>query len=111
MSQSCWELYQAIVQSHTSFGEWPNDWYTGNYRPIAILSPFAKVTERLVYDPLIAFLEKEKNILSKYQFWFRKNHSTEQAILELTDQLKLNIDKNQITCGIFLDLSKAFDTS
>ncbi len=31
-------------------------------------------------------------------------------MLELTDQLKTNIDDQKITCGIFLDLSKAFDT-
>ena len=39
-----------------------------------------------------------------------KKHSTEQAILELTDNLKLAIDNKQITCGLFLDFSKAFDT-
>ena len=37
---------------------------------------------------------------------------TEQAILEITEYLKLATytDKGQITCGLFLDLSKAFDT-
>ena len=46
----------------------------------------------------------------KYQFGLRKGYSTEQAILEITDNLKLATDKGQITCGLFLDLSKAFDT-
>ena len=46
----------------------------------------------------------------EYQFGFRKGHSTEQAILEITDTLKIAIDKKEITCGFFLDLSKAFDT-
>ena len=46
----------------------------------------------------------------KYQFGFRKGYSTEQAILEITDNLKLATDKGQITCGLILDLSKAFDT-
>ena len=40
----------------------------------------------------------------------RKGYSTEQAILEITDNMKLATDKGQITCGLFLDLSKAFDT-
>ena len=44
------------------------------------------------------------------QFGFRKGHSTEQAILEITDSLKTAIDKKEITCGLFLDFSKAFDT-
>ena len=81
----------------------------GNYRPIAVLSPFAKILERLVYNQLSHFLEKE-NILFKYQFGFRKNYSTEQAIVELTDNLKMKIDSNEAICSIFLDLSKAFDT-
>ncbi len=82
---------------------------TGNYRPISILSTFTEVFERLVYNQLISFFEKNA-ILYQYQFGFRKGHSTEQAILELTDQLKTNIDDQKITFGIFLDLSKAFET-
>ena len=39
-----------------------------------------------------------------------KNHSTEHALIEITDQIKFSMDNNQITCGIFVDLSKAFDT-
>ena len=80
-----------------------------NYRPIATLSPFSKVLERLVYNQLYSFIDKHQ-ILYKYQFGFRKGYSTEQAILEITDNLKLATDKGQITCGLFLDLSKAFDT-
>ena len=81
----------------------------GNYRSIAVLSPFAKILERLVYNKLSHFLEKE-NILFKHQFGFRKNYSTEQAILELTDNLKMKIDSNESICSIFLDLTKAIDT-
>ena len=80
-----------------------------NYRPISILSVFSKVLERLVYNQLDSFLEKY-NIMYNYQFGFRKKHSTEQAILELTDKLKSAIDNKQLTCGLFLDFSKAFDT-
>ena len=29
----------------------------GNYRPIAVISPFSKVLERLVYDQLVSYLE------------------------------------------------------
>ena len=67
------------------------------------------VFEKLVYNQLNSFIEKN-NIIYNYQFGFRKKHSTEQAILELTDNLKLAIDNKQITCGLFLDFSKAFDT-
>jgi retron-type reverse transcriptase len=56
----------------------------------------------------MTFLEKY-NILNKYQFGIRKGHSTEQAILEITENLKTSIDNNLITCGVFIDFSKAFD--
>ena len=80
-----------------------------NYRLIAVLSPFSKILEKIVNDQLISFIDKY-NILFKYQFGFRKDHSTELAILEETDILKTSIDNNLITCGVFLDFSKAFDT-
>ena len=80
-----------------------------NYRPIAVLSPFSKILEKIVNDQLVSFIDKH-NILFKYQFGFRKDHSTELAILEITDILKTSIDNNLITCGVFLDFSKAFDT-
>lgn len=70
---------------------------------------FSKVLEKLVYDQLISFLEKH-NILFEYQFGFRKGHSSEHAMLETIDNLKTALDQNMLTCGIFLDFSKAFDT-
>ena len=63
----------------------------------------------LIYNQLNNFLEKN-NILYQYQFGFRKGYSTEQAILEITDTLKKALDKKMVTCGLFLDFSKAFDT-
>ena len=71
-----------------------------NYRPIATLSPFSKVLECLVFNQLYSFIDKHQ-ILYKYQFGFRKGYSTEQAILEITDNLKLATDKGQITCVYF----------
>merc|ERR1712240_460962 len=80
-----------------------------NYRPISILSPIYKIFEKILYSRLIKYIDKS-NILYKYQFGFRKNHSTEHALIELVDQIKLNMGGNKMTCGIFIDLSKAFDT-
>ena len=80
-----------------------------NYRPIATLSPLSKTSEKIVFNQLNSFLEK-LNTIFKYQFSFRKGHSTEQAILEITDNLKTSIDNKLITCGLFLDFSKALDT-
>lgn len=80
-----------------------------NYRPISTLSAFTQIFEKLVYKQLISYIEKY-NILTECQFGFRKGHSTEQAIIEITDNLRKSIDNNLYTCGVFLDFAKAFDT-
>lgn len=80
-----------------------------NYRPIAVLPALNKILERVIYDQLMKFLDHHK-IIHHHQFGFRKNHSTEQATLELVDTLRKAIDNKEITCGIFLDFTKAFDT-
>ena len=80
-----------------------------NYRPISTLSPFALIFEKLVCKQLLNYIEKHQ-ILNEFQFGFRKNRSTEQSIIEITECLKKSIDNNLFTCGIFLDFAKAFDT-
>ena len=51
-----------------------------------------------------------QNILYRKQFGFQQGHSTEHAILQLFDQINDNLEKNYFTLGVFIDLSKAFDT-
>ena len=80
-----------------------------NYRPISILSNINKIFEKILHKRLFKYLNKF-NILYKYQFGFRKGHSTTQALIELTDNIKKGIDDKTYTCGIFIDLCKAFDT-
>ena len=80
-----------------------------NYRPISLLSTFNKMIEKLVFKRLISFVNKN-NILSKKQFGFRSNHSTIQAVLSITDKIQRAIEEGAYSCGIFLDLSKAFDS-
>ena len=58
-----------------------------NYRPIAVISPFSKILERLVYEQLVSYLEKEC-LLFNFQFGFRKGYSTEYAIVEILEKLK-----------------------
>ena len=50
------------------------------------------------------------NILCSNQYGFRKNQSTALALIELHDKISTAFDRGEFSVGIFLDLSKAFDT-
>ena len=80
-----------------------------NYRPILILSGFSKIYEKVMHNRLLEFLNRFE-ILYSYQFGFLSNHSTNLALIHMTNEIATAIDQNEITAGVFLDLSKAFDT-
>ena len=80
-----------------------------NYRPISVLTCFSKLLEKLMAKRLTMFIGKHK-ILSKHQYGFRQNRSTEHAIINFVDKITTAIDQGKFSVGIFLDLSKAFDT-
>ena len=50
------------------------------------------------------------DILCSNQCGFRKGHSTSLALVDLYDKISEAIDKKEVAVGVFLDLSKAFDT-
>ena len=80
-----------------------------NYRPISLLPIFSKIFEKLAYYRIIEFIERH-NILSKNQFGFQKNKSTELAVSSIVSRIsKANENKKSSYC-IFLDFAKAFDT-
>lgn len=80
-----------------------------NYRPIALLSVFSKIFERAFHNKLISFLETQK-LMSTRQFGFTKGRSTQEAILSFYEKILDNLNSNLKSCGIFYDLSRAFDT-
>ena len=80
-----------------------------NYRPISVLPCFSKLLERIMYNCLFKYLS-ENSILYEKQFGFQLSFSTEHAILLLVNQLYQSFDEKKFTLGIFIDLSKAFDT-
>ena len=65
--------------------------------------------KRVVAGQLQMFLE-ETDYLDPFQSGFRPGHSTETALVALTDDLLRVKDRGSATLLIFLDLSVAFDT-
>ena len=80
-----------------------------DYRPISILSCFSKILEKLTYTRLINFLYKHE-IIEKTQYGFRRNSSTNHALIDVVTTSMDNISNRLFTGLIFVDLIKAFDT-
>ena len=80
-----------------------------NYRPISLLPIFSKIFENIIYSRLFKFLESNKLIYTR-QFGFRANHSTNHALISMTESIKSFLDNGDFGSGIFIDLEKAFDT-
>ena len=80
-----------------------------NHRPISLLITISKILEKIVYKRLYSFLNNNNSLFIS-QYGFRKNHSCEHAILELTNHILQAKNLGEQTASVFLDLSKAFDT-
>ena len=80
-----------------------------NYRPISLLPAFSKIFEKAVFIQLYEYFNKN-NLLYKSQYGFCTLHSTELASLEIIDIIGKDLDNGKLPIGVFLDLSKAFDT-
>ena len=80
-----------------------------NYRPISLLPIVSKITERLVHGQLMEYLIRN-NKLAVHQSGNRKLHSTETALLYVTDQLLQAMDSKKVSIMVLLDMSKALDS-
>lgn len=80
-----------------------------NYRPISVLPIFSKILEKIMFKRLTTYM-KDHNFLTDKQYGFREKHSTYMALVDLLDLISKEIDDKKIPIGVFIDLSKAFDT-
>ena len=80
-----------------------------NYRPVSILPIFGKIFEKVIYSRLHSFFSS-KGILQDSQFGFRKGHSTTHALHKSVSEIAHSVTHGKHVLGIFIDLSKAFDT-
>ena len=72
-----------------------------NYRPISVLSVLSKLLEKHVASHLMNYMV-QNDLLYKLQSAFRDNHSTESALIHLTDQILFNLDQDEVTGMVLL---------
>ena len=80
-----------------------------NYRAISILVACSKVIEKIVTVQLVHYF-KHNNYFTPFQFGYRQGYSTVDAVLTILNHIFDSFDVRETTIGVFLDLSKAFDT-
>ena len=80
-----------------------------NYRPISLLSNFNRIFEKIMCKRMTSYIEKH-NLLYPSQYGFRKGHSTQHAMLDIINDIQANMNQRLLSCGVFIDLKKAFDT-
>jgi len=80
-----------------------------NYRPISLLPTLSKLLEKIMFKRLNNYLN-HLNFFTDSQYGFRTNRSTDLALLEITENILKGMEDKLVTIGLFLDLSKAFDS-
>ena len=61
-----------------------------------------------MYPRVIKFLESS-HVIYSLQFGFRKHHSTNDTLINITENIRSALDKGQFSCGIFVDLKKKWN--
>ena len=80
-----------------------------NFRPVSNLPQLSKVLEKVVAWRLTDHLLSE-GLFDPYQSAYRAFHSTETALVRVTNDIRVNMDKRCGTVLVLIDLSAAFDT-
>lgn len=113
-----------VINRSIELGKFPNELKTAkvipiykakdtnqfsNYRPISLLPIFSKIFEKVMHKRLYCYFQ-DCDLLYKHQYGFRHSRSTTSAITEICSDILYGFDQRKMTLGVFLDLSKAFDT-
>ena len=65
-----------------------------NYRPVSLLPQFSKILEKLFQIRLEKCIDRN-NIISESQYGFRRNCSTNLAIIDLIEEITTSLDKKK----------------
>ena len=80
-----------------------------NYRPVSNLPYIGKLIEKAAIKQINEHLA-ENNLHEPLQSAYTANHSTETALLKVTNDIFMALDKRHCVFLVLLDLSAAFDT-
>ena len=78
-----------------------------NCQTVSLLSHISKVFERVIHNQINEYIEP---LLSKVLTGLRKNHVTQHSLSKMLENFKEALGNGNSVSGIFIDLSKAFDT-
>ena len=81
----------------------------GNYRPVSILSVPSTLLESEINTAIINHVTNN-NLITPYQWAYRKAHSTELLLIHLTEKWRRFVDDGLTVAVAFVDLGKAFDS-
>ncbi|KAF2360900.1 Reverse transcriptase domain [Trinorchestia longiramus] len=117
-------LLHLIINTSIATNKFPDQWKhsiikplhkagdmntASNYRPISLLLVLSKILEKVISNQLSTHLDKS-NLLHPNQYAYRKQTSTQDALLNITEKIYSDIDTKNVTPLLLLDLSKAFDS-
>lgn len=113
-------LFNTCIDSNTIPDEWKLAIVTlifknkgsnedmNNYRGISVISPIAKLFEKILSEQIIKYLN-DNNVLFAGQHGFRSQHSCETALHEIITEINTIRSKREIGLYLFIDFRKAFD--
>lgn len=78
------------------------------YRPIALIPVISKVFERVIYNSINNYFEKN-NLFAPEQTGFRKNKSIELALYNFLQKTTDCVNRDILVSALYMDLTKAFD--
>ncbi len=115
----------SIINNCLSSGIFPDEWKEAliipllkkfgldlafeNFRPISNLQFVSKFTEKAVFNQTHSYLVSN-DLFPLCQSSYRKYHSTETALLKVKNDILMNMNNQEVTLLVLLDLSAAFDT-